>query len=115
MGGPSGPGDSSVIAAFHHVLATQGAVIVAIVAVLVVGWNQLRSMQYRRAVARGEQFPAPSGNVALEPSARRFLRITFGLLWLLDGLLQLQPGMPGGLPTAVIKPAAATSPDPRLA
>ena len=111
MGGPSGPGDSSVIAAFHHALATQGAVIVAIVAVLFVGWNQLRSMQYRRAVARGEQFPAASGNVAPEPSARRFLRITFGLLWLLDGLLQLQPGMPGGLPTEVIKPAAATSPE----
>ena len=38
------------------------------------------------------------------------LRIGFGLLWLLDGLLQAQPGMAAGLPSQVIEPAAAGSP-----
>ena len=38
------------------------------------------------------------------------LRIGFGLLWLLDGLLQAQPAMAVGLPSQVIEPAAQTSP-----
>lgn len=45
-----------------------------------------------------------------EPAARRVLRIGFGLLWLLDGVLQAQPKMPGGLPSQVIEPAAQASP-----
>ena len=49
--------------------------------------------------------PAPP-----EPSGRRFLRIAFGLLWLFDGLLQLQSGMPTGLPSQVIQPATVGSP-----
>ena len=109
MGGPTGPGDSSIVAEFHHALALQGALVVALVAVLFVGWNQLRSMQYRRAVARGEPFGASTEERSTEPSARRFLRIAFGLLWLFDGLLQLQSGMPTGLP-GVIRSSAQTSP-----
>jgi cytochrome oxidase Cu insertion factor (SCO1/SenC/PrrC family) len=31
-----------------------------------------------------------------EPRARRFLRVSFALLWILDGLLQAQPQMPTG-------------------
>jgi hypothetical protein len=34
------------------------------------------------------------------------LRIGFGLLWLLDGILQAQPNMPAGLPSQVIEPTA---------
>ena len=110
MGGPPGPGDSSIVAEFHHQLAVQGAIVLAVVAVLFILWNQLRAMQYRRAVARGEPF-APSGDrQPPEPAGRRFLRIAFGLLWLVDGLLQLQSGMPTGLPSQVIQPAATTSP-----
>ena len=111
MGGHTGPGDSSIIAEFHHALASEAALIVALLAVLFVAWNQLRSMQYRRAVTRGEQFPVPVVARPSEPSGRRFLRISFGLLWLFDGLLQLQPGMPMGLPSDVIRPAASTSPE----
>jgi hypothetical protein len=32
--------------------------------------------------------------VLAEPTGRRLLRIGFGLLWLLDGILQAQPAMP---------------------
>jgi len=110
MGGPPGPGNSSIVAEFHHALALQCVLILALLAVLFVLWNQLRSMQYRRAVARGERFDRPPRAVDPEPPGRRFLRIAFGLVWLFDGLLQLQSGMPLGLPTGVIQPAAATSP-----
>lgn len=110
MGGPQGPGDSSIVASFHHALATQGAAVLILGAVLFIAWNQLRSMQYRRAVARGEAFPHVTPAGSPEPAARRFLRIAFGLLWIVDGLLQLQSGMPNGLVTGVITPAASTSP-----
>ncbi len=111
MGGPTGPGDSSIVAEFHHALADQGAIILVLLAILFIGWNQLRSMQYRRSVARGEAFGPAESELPPEPPGRRFLRIAFGLLWLFDGLLQLQSGMPTGLPSGVIQPAAATSPE----
>ena len=38
------------------------------------------------------------------------LRIGFGVLWLVDGILQAQPGMAIGLPSKVIEPTAASSP-----
>jgi hypothetical protein len=111
MGGsPPGPGNASIVAEFHHALASQGAFALLLVVVLFVAWNQLRSMQHRRAVMRGKPFDAPTVPVAPEPAGRRFLRITFGLLWLFDGLLQLQSGMPVGLPTQVIQPSEAGSP-----
>ncbi len=48
--------------------------------------------------------------LAAEPRARRLLRISFGLLWIFDGILQAQAAMPLGLPSQVMQPAAATSP-----
>ncbi len=112
MGGSSDSGGSLVVQAFHHALVTQGALILVVVAILFVGWNHLRSLQYRRAVARGETYPPaePARRQVPEAPARRLLRIAFGVLWIIDGLLQLQPGMPLGLPSAVLQPSAATSP-----
>ena len=45
-----------------------------------------------------------------EPGWRHVLRIAFAALWILDGLLQAQPKMAGGLPSQVIEPTAANSP-----
>jgi cytochrome oxidase Cu insertion factor (SCO1/SenC/PrrC family) len=45
-----------------------------------------------------------------EPRGRRLLRIGFGLLWILDGILQAQPKMAGGLAAQVIEPIASASP-----
>lgn len=42
-----------------------------------------------------------------EPPARRFLRWSFGLLWIVDGLLQAQPGMPAGFMRSMQAQAAA--------
>ncbi len=53
---------------------------------------------------------APPKQRAPEPPARRVLRIGFGVLWLLDGALQIQAHMPLGLPENVVGPSAQGSP-----
>jgi len=45
-----------------------------------------------------------------EPVARRWLRVTFGVIWVFDGFLQGQLSMPLGMAPQVIEPAAASSP-----
>ncbi len=103
----------TVVAAFRAALDHQLLILVILGVLLAVAWNVARTVHYRRAVAQG----TADGEVAQsaahpypEPPARRFLRIAFGLLWLFDGLLQLQAAMPLGLPGSVITPAASSSP-----
>jgi cytochrome oxidase Cu insertion factor (SCO1/SenC/PrrC family) len=45
-----------------------------------------------------------------EPRGRSLLRVGFGLIWILDGILQAQPKMAGGLASQVMEPIAASSP-----
>jgi len=45
-----------------------------------------------------------------EPRSRSFLRYSFGLIWLVDGILQFQPSMPLGLANSVIAPTMAGAP-----
>ena len=52
----------------------------------------------------------PTSPAFREPVARRLLRVSFGLLWIFDGLLQGQSAMPLGMAPQVIAPAAAVSP-----
>ena len=75
-------------------------------------WNILRTTQYRRSVAAGAVVAAGRTRSwpGSEPVARRVLRIGFGVLWILDGLLQLQSSMPLGLPDSVLQPSARSSP-----
>jgi cytochrome oxidase Cu insertion factor (SCO1/SenC/PrrC family) len=54
--------------------------------------------------------PSPEPSPAPEPAARRLLRISFGLLWILDGVLQGQAAMPLGLVSQVIQPTTSASP-----
>src|ERR1700759_3876797 len=94
--------DPVVVSAFRAALLHQGLIALAIFALLSVAWVGLRG-------------PAGAGETAAvatapEPRAHRVLRIGFGLLWLLDGLLQAQPGMAAGLPSQVIEPGATSSP-----
>lgn len=100
-----------IVAAFHAALLHQLLVIGLVLAVLSVVWNVLRTTQYRRSVAAGSIADTPTATlVAAEPVARRVLRIGFGLLWILDALLQLQSAMPLGLPSSVLQPSAGSSP-----
>ena len=110
MGGSTGTNASPVISAFHSALLRQGALIFAVLIGLFVAWNLYCSWQYRQARSTGSPLPRTTTVLVAEPAARRFLRISFGMLWILDGLLQLQQNMPLGLPSNVLQPAAATSP-----
>jgi cytochrome oxidase Cu insertion factor (SCO1/SenC/PrrC family) len=96
--------DPTVVAAFRAALLHQGLIILAVFALLSIAWVAVRHPQ--AAGAAGER-----GRAAVpEPAGRQVLRIGFGLLWLLDGVLQAQPGMAAGLPSQVIEPTAASSP-----
>ena len=45
-----------------------------------------------------------------EPRSRTYLRFAFGLIWLVDGILQFQPAMPLGLASRVVQPMAVGTP-----
>lgn len=92
--------DPVLVAAFRAALLHQGVVVLAIILALVLVHGILR---FRRAAN-----PRPPGPG--EPPARGLLRVTFGVLWLVDGVLQAQPQMAAGLPSEVVQPAAAASP-----
>ena len=97
--------DPVVVSAFRAALLHQGLIALAIFALLSVAWVGLRGPAGREGTPAAAEHPG-----APEPRAHRVLRIGFGLLWLLDGLLQAQPGMAAGLPSQVIEPGATTSP-----
>ena len=99
--------DPTVVAAFRSALSHQGIIALLIIAVLSVAWVSVRSPASAAGPA-GEPAVGPAWSP--DPAGRRLLRIGFGLLWLLDGLLQAQPGMAVGLPSQVIEPSAVSSP-----
>jgi cytochrome oxidase Cu insertion factor (SCO1/SenC/PrrC family) len=99
--------DSAFRTAILHQLLFVGLVLV----VLSLAWNVLRTAQYRRSTGTaGSPVAGPLVAGGPEPVGRRVLRIAFGLLWIGDGLLQLQPSMALGLPTSVLQPSASSSP-----
>jgi cytochrome oxidase Cu insertion factor (SCO1/SenC/PrrC family) len=107
-----GVNENLIVTAFHHSLSTQAQVLIlafVVVAVLLVVGRLIVALlaDPRVADVRGA---APAGRAAPEPPARRVLRIGFGVLWLLDGALQIQSHMPLGLPENVVAPSAQGSP-----
>ena len=102
--------NQTVVSAFESALLRQALFVIVILGVMAIAWNVLRSMQIRRAVAAGGAIASPVGHAGGEPAARRFLRITFGCLWVFDGILQAQVSMPLGLPSGIVQPATDGSP-----
>jgi cytochrome oxidase Cu insertion factor (SCO1/SenC/PrrC family) len=104
--------DPTIVSAFHRLLDRQGLIVLVLFGLLAIAWNLLRHLQARRAAngAGGEATRTAELQLYAEPSARRLLRISFGLIWIFDGVLQAQASMPLGMTTQVIGPAAATSP-----
>ena len=96
------PDDPTLVAAFRSALLHQGLIAVGIFLILWLVWGASRNWVAPGAATRTRR-PA-------EPKGRQVLRIGFGLLWVLDGVLQAQPQMPGGLPSQVIEPTAQSSP-----
>ena len=102
------PADPTLVAAFRSALLHQGAIALLIIVFLGLAWATARA--WRRP---GPGAPAQAGAeraVTREARGRGLLRVGFGLLWILDGILQAQPKMAGGLAAQVIAPAAAASP-----
>lgn len=103
--------NSALEAAFRSALLSQGTFAFLAFVLLAIAWVACREALLARDRARLiAHLAAVRAGRLPEPAARRVLRIGFGLLWILDGLLQAQPAMPGGLPSQVIEPAAAGSP-----
>ncbi|HEY1640271.1 MAG TPA: SCO family protein [Streptosporangiaceae bacterium] len=99
--------DPIVVAAFRSALLHQGIAALLIFAVLIVAWVAIREWRPPGAARAPRDGRAGDG---AEPRWRQVLRISFGLLWLFDGILQAQPAMAVGLPSQVIEPSAASSP-----
>ncbi len=89
------------VAAFHH--SAYQVALYWIIALAVVG------LAVAALTGRVGTFNLSAPGLA-EPRARTVLRVGFGVLWLVDGLLQFQPGMPLGLANDVVRPAIAGTP-----
>jgi len=100
--------DPAAAAAFRAALLHQGIIALAVFALLGMAWLWLRARRPAAVTVRAE--PSPSEPGRNEPAGRQLLAISFGNLWLLDGILQAQPKMAIGLPSQVIEPTAASSP-----
>jgi cytochrome oxidase Cu insertion factor (SCO1/SenC/PrrC family) len=104
--------DPTVVAAFRAALLHQGVIALLIFGVLGLAWVAVRAWLPLAAAGDGARAQAAGTRVAVpaEPAGRQLLRVGFGLLWVVDGILQAQPKMAVGLPSQVIEPIAASSP-----
>ncbi|HJY71366.1 MAG TPA: hypothetical protein VJ347_06270, partial [Streptosporangiaceae bacterium] len=102
------PADPTLVAAFRSALLHQGAIALLIIVFLGLAWATARA--WRRPVPGAPAEAGAERAVAREARGRGLLRVGFGLLWILDGILQAQPKMAGGLAAQVIQPTAAASP-----
>ncbi|HEY5272413.1 MAG TPA: SCO family protein [Acidimicrobiales bacterium] len=100
----------TIVSAFQSLLLHQGLLVLVILALLAIAWNVLRAAQLRRTMASGDGSPAESTTPIPDAPARRLLRVSFGVIWIFDGVLQGQASMPLGMTTQVIQPTAASSP-----
>jgi len=103
--------DPVVIAAFKSALLHQGLIALLIFGLLGLAWITVRA--WWPTAAQGDEQTGPGSSPAAavpEPPWRQVLRVGFGLLWVVDGILQAQPKMAIGLPSQVIQPSAASSP-----
>jgi cytochrome oxidase Cu insertion factor (SCO1/SenC/PrrC family) len=98
-----------VVAAFHSLLTHQMLMVGIVLFVVLLGMSVLRMVQVQHLPASGAEMTDTVVSDP-EPLARRVLRVGFALLWILDGVLQIQPSMPLGLPVSVLQPAAGSSP-----
>ena len=106
MIGARGAAGLAIVAQFKSAVLAEGTFLFLIFVLLAIYWTACREVLLARASA---WLAAQRGRWPQEPAWRRVLRIGFGVLWIIDGLLQAQPLMPVGLPSQVIGPAAAGS------
>jgi hypothetical protein len=95
---------AAIATTFEHDLGQQ-AIVVAVLLAIGVGARITDAV-----ITNGETATVRLAAGSPEPAGRELLRIGFGLLWVVDGLLQMQRAMPTGLPSQVVGPAADGSP-----
>lgn len=100
MGGGIANNNPVIVDAFHAALRWQALVALLLALAAVTAW----------VIRRLSRDGGDTGATASEHPGRRLLRVSFGLLWILDGILQAQSAMPLGMPDGVVKPSASTSP-----
>jgi cytochrome oxidase Cu insertion factor (SCO1/SenC/PrrC family) len=69
----------------------------------------LRFLDERQGIAN-KATTAVAGKLLTAIPARIFLRRAIGIIWIIDGLLQAQPAMPGGFAKEVVAPSAIGQP-----
>jgi cytochrome oxidase Cu insertion factor (SCO1/SenC/PrrC family) len=90
-----------VVALFHHDVYISAVYwIIAVALALLLGATLLHRLSTFNLSKAGLS----------EPRARTFLRLAFGAIWVFDGILQFQPGMPLGLANQIVKPTIADAP-----
>ncbi len=120
------PDDPTLVAAFRSALLHQGGIALLIVAFCWLVWATVRTWQLTTPAAKTAGSAGAAGETragatagggrsrprrgTAEPRGRWLLRVGFGVIWILDGILQAQPKMAGGLAAQVIEPTAAVSP-----
>jgi hypothetical protein len=93
--------DPIVVTLFrHHLYVTSIYWIIGVGIALLLGATFLRRLN---------TFNLSTGGLS-EPRGRSILRIGFGIIWVVDGLLQFQPSMPLGLANDVVRPAVSGAP-----
>ncbi len=97
-----------LVAAFRSALLHQLSIVAVLFALLLACWLARGWLARRRRATAAPGLQRPAADP--EPRARRVLRIGFGILWLVDGVLQAQPQMVNGLSAQVILPSASSSP-----
>ncbi len=120
MGSGIGLRNPVITSHFHHSLSVQekallGALMLlaAVLLAIWLGHKLLREGRHGKQDSRQRSSPQNGGHgreSRPEARARRLLRIGFGLLWILDGILQMQSGMPLRLTGQVIGEAGEGSP-----
>ncbi len=112
------PGMNSASAAAFHTLSTTfystwfSLVAVAFLVVLLVGFAILLLRIELKPTSFLNRFQRPwivGEDRSTHPRAR-FLQISFGFAWIIDGLFQLRPDMPGGFVTQVANSALTGAP-----
>ncbi|HVC21854.1 MAG TPA: SCO family protein [Candidatus Dormibacteraeota bacterium] len=100
---------TETIGGFYPYLFIDLVIIVALVWLCWGGQIGLRFLDERRVAAPPVDTTLARDRLADIP-ARVFLRRTLGIIWIVDGLLQAQPAMPGGFAKNVVAPMAAGQP-----
>lgn len=109
--GASSASDYGLLAGHLYVTLLLTGIIGLLIAVI---WNYgLPVLGFRSSLDLSKHFKSRPwmARSNIEPSKREeFIRIAFGCLWILDGLYQLRPDMPGGFISQVANPSLTGAP-----